>query len=556
MSRGLAYQPALKQNSRNLKRQQILPDATPSASSVFSFASLPGASSGAFAGLLDSIHTTVSRPAAEIARQGRQAAQQPPGRGGLGSGGATVPRSGIGGPSLPRPQGSSSVKRWSLLGRIQKLCRPADAAERGPAVCGCGRPGYEATSVNVHLRCDETTGEFRAGISGVYRCGSSWLCPVCAVWKALERAEKIEAVAKATLARGGQVGLLVLTASHSKGMSLADVKKLVQGASSKARKGRAWIDAQDDFGIMGVVVGQEVTYSRVNGWHYHQHLCIPVDGPTDEEKAFAGENVALLETLVRERAEKAARWLAAAYKDQIRKKGGKVSDRHGCRVRVADDWEDASGYTAKGSMAWEVSGGHKDVTKAASSMTPWDIATAAADGDVLMIQRWREYVDVMPGTRTCVVSAALAKKLDIPASEVEEGEQELHERDDIVGRVEAPVWKRWMRFGLAATFLSRVEYGGAEGVADAIAVTERDADVVAARRAEEQDTLRSIIEDVFCGATVVRLDRKRVDDRIPFETAEQAVREAKMRAVRDADRRQRLAPGDGRPWVLDCRDAA
>ncbi len=349
---------------------------------------------------------------------------------------------------------------------------------------------------------------------------------------------------------------MVLTASHSKGMPLADVKKLIQDSSSKARKGRAWIDAQAEYGIMGVVVGQEVTYSRVNGWHYHQHLCVPVDGPTDEEKARSGEDAALLETLVRERAEKAARWLAEAYKGQIRARGGKVSDRHGCRVRVADDWEDASGYTAKGSMSWEVSGGHKDETKAASSMTPWDVAAAAIDGDAFMIQRWREYVDVMPNTRTCVVSNALAKKLDIPASETEEGEQELHERDDIVGRVEAPVWRRWMRFGLAATFLSRVEYGGAEGFADAVDATDRDADTIVARRADEEDMLQSIVDEVFHGGTVVRLDCKRADDRIPFETAEQATREAKMRAVREADRRQQLAPSDGRPWVLDCRNAA
>ncbi|MCQ1773707.1 hypothetical protein NOI24_20535 [Neorhizobium galegae] len=424
-------------------------------------------------------------------------------------------------------------------------------------------PGYEASSVNVHLRCDETTGEFRAGVSGVYRCGSPWLCPVCAVSKALERAERIEVVSKATYRRGGQVGLLVLTASHSAKMSLDDVKKLVQKASSKARKGRAWVDAQKNYGILGVVVGQEVTYSRVNGWHYHQHLCIPVHGPTDAEMARAGENTALLEALVRERAEEAARWLATAYKQQIRAKGGKVSDRHGCRVRVADDWEDASGYTAKGSMAWEVSGGHKDETKAATSMTPWDIAAAAADGDSFMVRIWREYVDVMPGTRTCVVSAALSAKLGLSdAEEIEEEEEEeeleqqLHERADIVGRVEAPIWKRWMRYGLAATFLSRVEYGGAEGFADAVDATERDADTVAARRADDEDTLRSIVEEVFCGGTVVRLDCKRADDRIPFETAEQAIREAKMRAVREADRRQRLAPSDGRPWVLDCREAA
>jgi hypothetical protein len=429
----------------------------------------------------DSVRRSLRRDA-DRSQQGRQAAQQPSRQGGLGSGGATVPQSGAVGPSrpssLPIPEGSSSVRRWSLLGRIQKLCRPDDPDERGPSVCGCGRPGYEATSVNIHFRCDETSGEFRAGVSGVYRCGSPWLCPVCAVGKAFERAERVQEMAVATYARGGQVGLLVLTASHNRKQSLAEVKTLVQTASGKARKGRAWIDAQADYGILGVVVGQEVTYGN-SGWHYHQHLSVPVDGPTDAEKALAGGDPVKLEEIVRKRAYKAVQWLAGAYKASIRAAGGKVSDKHGCVFRVADDWEDASDYTAKGSLAWEIAGAHKSVTKSEKGMTPWDIAEAAAAGDAFMRHRWQEYVEVMPGTRSCVVSASLAKALDIQPTpqEKKDGEQELHERDDIVGRVDAPVWRIWMRHGLAATFLSRIEVGGAapEEFAAAVAATERDA---------------------------------------------------------------------------------
>ncbi|UWM76063.1 hypothetical protein N1937_02090 [Rhizobium sp. WSM4643] len=323
-------------------------------------------------------------------------------------------------------------------------------------------PGHNATNVNIHLRTSQETGEIRAGVSGIYRCGSPWLCPVCAVKKAHDRAERVQAAANATFQRGGRAALVVLTASHSLRTSLAEIKALVQGASSAARKGRAWTDAVAEYGILGVVVGQETTYSIENGWHYHQHLSVLVDGPDDD--AY-------------ERAEAAGAWLANTYTAKVRAVGGKVSDRHGWHVRIAIDAKDASNYTAKGSMAWEISGGYKDRTKAEASLTPWDIAAAAADGDAAMFGRWREYMEIMPGTRSCVVSPALARKLGIDVTKDDEaGEQDLHEADEVVGRVEAPTWRVWMRHGLAATFLSRVEYGGQEGFDAAVDSTERDAE--------------------------------------------------------------------------------
>jgi hypothetical protein len=322
-------------------------------------------------------------------------------------------------------------------------------------------PGYNAASVNIHLRTSEQTGEIRAGVSGIYRCGSPWLCPTCSVYKAHERAERVQAAAKATFQRGGRAALVVLTASHSRGMPLAEIKSLVASSSSAARKGRAWVDAVEEYGILGVIVGQEVTYSKANSWHYHQHLSVMVDGPDDG--AY-------------ERAEAAGRWIAEAYAAQVRARGGTIHDRYGWHVRVARDATDASDYTAKGSMAWEVAGAHKDQTKTATSLTPWDIAIAAADGDKAMFARWREYMETMPGTRSCVVSSSLAKKLGITAGgDAEEaGEQVLHDADEVVGRVEAQTWRKWMRHGLAATFLSRIELGGEEGFAAAVLDTDRE----------------------------------------------------------------------------------
>ena len=395
-----------------------------------------------------------------------QAAQQPAGTDGLGSGGATVPQRGNEDSPLPETEtnlfkGSSSVNRWALLSKVQRLCRPNNPQERGPAICGCGRPGEGATHVNIHLRHNQQTGELRAGVSGIYRCGSPWLCPTCAPVKALKRAERVRAAATATFLRGGRAALVVLTAAHSMEMSLSEIKELVQGSSSAARKGRAWVKAVTDYGILGVIVGQEVTFSLDNGWHYHQHLSILVDGP--DAGAY-------------KRAEQAGEWIAKAYSEKVRDKGGEVSDRYGWHVRVARDAVDASDYTAKGSMAWEVAGGHKDQTKSEKSLTPWDIATAASAGNKQMFAKWKEYEAIMPGTRSCVVSAALAKKLGLEAEadNSEDSEQLFHEQDDVVGHVEAPVWSRWMRHGLASTFLLRVELEGEMGFANAVKQTEAD----------------------------------------------------------------------------------
>jgi hypothetical protein len=257
-------------------------------------------------------------------------------------------------------------------------------------------------------------------------------------------------------------------------MSLAEIKGLVQGSSSAARKGRAWVKAVKDYGILGVIVGQEVTFSLENGWHYHQHLSVLVDGPSADAC---------------KRAEQAGEWIAKAYSEKVRDKGGEVSDRYGWHVRVARDAADASDYTAKGSMAWEVAGGHKDETKSAKSLTPWDIAEAATAGDKQMFAKWKEYEATMPGTRSCVVSAALVKKLGLtaePQDDDEDSEQLYHENDDVVGRVEAPVWSRWMRHGLASTFLLRVEYGGETGFAGAVEQTEAEAMEIERRWQEEQ----------------------------------------------------------------------
>lgn len=112
-----------------------------------------------------------------------------------------------------------------------------------------------------------------------------------------------------------------------------------------------------------------------------------------------------------------------------------------------------------------------------------------------------------------------------------------------------------MRFGLAATFLSRVEFGGETGFVEAVEATEREAETVEAWRREEADMLRTIVEEVFEGAVVVRLiSRKSAeDDRYPFESSEREARWAEWRASL-ARSEARWAEWRASAAAQDCRE--
>lgn len=470
-------------------------------------------------------------PGSAGARQGD--VSRPRGAGALGSRGATFPPplSEAGKSSADREPllvASSAVpRRWSLLHKIQRLCRPRDGG-RGPAVCGCGAPAREAESVSIHLRAVGDRMTPTAGVSGVYRCRSPWLCPVCSAASAHVRAERVQRATDVVYARGGAAATVVLTASHRLTTPLADVRRLVAGASRRARQGRAWGRVAAAHGILGVIVGKEVTVSPVHGWHYHQHLAVLVDGRDGED-----------DEATRARAQAAGEAVAERYRDAIRSAGGTVSDAHGCRVRVADDATDAARYMSKGSSAWEVAGGHKGETKAADSLTPWDLAESAArvltekseasDDARWARARWAEYVAEMPGTRSCVVSPSLAAALGLePADEEdeEEGAQVLHESDSVVGRVPASASKIWTSFGFAAAFLARIECGGEAGFGEAVEATEADVAALARRSPKARQALDMLTPDAPSAACSSLLDPAAVAARAAAATARAADRRA------------------------------
>lgn len=335
----------------------------------------------------------------------------------------------------PEPKEAVVVTRWRLKHTVANLLRSDDLEAAVPGVCKCGTAGHEVTEVSLTRKAG------KAGVSGVFFCDSPWLCPTCAPRRAAQRAEKVTEVFKAAEAKRGRIVFVTLTVKHGKKDSLADLKNLVMTACRKARQGKPWALAVERYSIAGTLVGPEVTWSPVHGWHFHLHVALVVLTNDDELAHDAGE------------------WLMERYRSYISAAGGRTS-RQAQDVTVVWREEDLAEYLAKGSAAWEVS--NAGATKQGKEgLTPWDLAARAEGGDAMFAGLFREYAEVMPGTRSCVITKSLADKLDIQPEDDSDnpGVEMLEDEAEVVGTLEPYRWHKVLRRGHAPDVLRVVGAG-------------------------------------------------------------------------------------------------
>jgi len=376
---------------------------------------------------------------------------QPPRSGGLANGGATFP-------PTEKNEAVDDLKespsaRWRTKSTICKILKSARApGERSYAVCGCGHAA--SFMADGELQAVDAIRLYRLGgvggvkpsvkVSGTFRCQSPWLCPTCAPARAVKRQERLQEVLKMTEVKGGSCAFVTLTVSHKMAMSLAEVKNLLATASRKARQGRKWQDIQKIAEILGVVQGVEVLHNRLTGWHYHAHLLVPCLGTP-------------------EKVMEAMRKLVARFIREVRKLGG-MAKRAGQDIQVVrdtdEDSEKVTHYVSKGSASWEIAGGLKSA-RARLSRTPWDLAQLANGGDAHAKALFLEYADTIVGTRSCVVSPALAKKLDLQNAPDDDDKMVVEEdlEQAPVAEIITEKWRKLMSYGLAWRVINAVEVG-------------------------------------------------------------------------------------------------
>jgi hypothetical protein len=221
----------------------------------------------------------------------------------------------------------------------------------------------------------------------VYRCGSVWICPVCARRLAeIRRAEIQEAVDNAGKAGAG-VALITLTFPHGTADALAPMLEKFGKAQRALKSGRAAKARAVRFGFIGEIRTLEVTHGE-NGWHPHAHSVWITEKPLNLDQAAE----------LRDELHKA--WLSACLRVGL----PAPSKEHGVDVRAAR--RDVAEYLGKWGFAAELSATTSKRAKR-GGRTPWELLADATLGDHRSRVLWREFAHAFFGRRQLFWSRGL-----------------------------------------------------------------------------------------------------------------------------------------------------
>lgn len=121
---------------------------------------------------------------------------------------------------------------------------------------------------------------------GVMRCANVGLCPVCAPVIRQKRSMDIDAAQEAWIARGGSTYFATFTVPHELGDSPAVVLDRLRTMWRKMQQATGFRSWKASVGFEGMIRAFEVTYGR-NGWHWHLHVLLFVEGNKIEAPRLA-----------------------------------------------------------------------------------------------------------------------------------------------------------------------------------------------------------------------------------------------------------------------------
>lgn len=322
-----------------------------------------------------------------------------------------------------------------LLRPIQQMLTPEEG--RGPAVCACGHA--RGKTVNVHL-IERENGTQRASAVGIYRCGNGEACPVCARHVAALRAKRYRRVHEAVNAMGGTMLTFVFTIDHDPEAALAPLLAALKSASTGVRSDRFWNEKIAPLmQAVGAMTDAHVRRSGRGGWHPHLHITLPCL-TTDIEALRSG-----------------AAMLIERFVERLAKLGYRAStDLQSMTILDARP----NAYPAHHHRRAQVHGNLADEIDDDTSLSPFDIAELAADGDAKMKALFVEFVEAMRGSKSGVITAAMAKKLGIEAGT---NPGPGFDENTRLGSIPSTVWMKLLDRNLTGTFLTNVETFGRIG---------------------------------------------------------------------------------------------
>lgn len=301
----------------------------------------------------------------------------------------------------PRRKAKSQSWRFKCLPMVGRLLAPTDGT-KGPCVCYCSRYAKRgAGGKSVQAAEVLMTESGRLKVEGLAPCGSAWLCPVCTVSQARKQWAKTEKVLRRCRELGGIAVMITNTLGREPDEHLRVLKSDLLEVLAAARDTRQWKGAMKSGELFGTLPFIEVLHGVDTGWHIHGHsLAVFVCS--------------------RERVEEIVATYQADYVRLMGKRRAVDAAAQHFTIIASDD--DLARYITKSNASWEVSGGIK-AARSRRSRSVWDLVFLADAGDMRAAALFREYAEVMPGTRSGVVHPAMAKKLGLSVAELKAMEE-------------------------------------------------------------------------------------------------------------------------------------
>ncbi len=263
---------------------------------------------------------------------------------------------------------------------------------------------------------------------------------MCARSVAALRAKSYRRIHEAVTAKGGKMVTFVFTIEHEPKDELAVLLRALKTASTRARAGRIWNDKiKPLMQAVGALVDVHVRFSRRGGWHPHLHVTLAC--LTDDAEALKAGATMLLDR----------------YVEALAKLGHSASKTKQSST-ILDDRLNA--YPAHHHRRADVSGKLSDEVEDDTSLSAFDLAELASEGDGEMRDRFIEFSVAMKGSKSGVVTASLSRALEL---QPDPDTRPVLSETSWLGTLPSPVWKGLLDRNLASTFLERVENFGRSG---------------------------------------------------------------------------------------------
>jgi len=298
--------------------------------------------------------------------------------------------------------------------RLQDLSRRLQPSARIKSCCRKLLDGADFVTVKKHASGSHSYGN-------VMKCGSVWICPVCANrivnYRRKDLADFIDAAGRS----GDHIALLTLTIPHGFGDSLVETLERIGKAKELMQHRKQWQTIARDMGLVGQIRTLEVTHGQ-NGWHPHFHILLFTNRIIEE-----GIQARILE----------------AWQKACLSVGAPLPNQHG--VDLKKTTKGIADYVQKWGVDYEMTHGIQKVTRSAKGRSPFQLL---ADSTQDSFAGWLfvEYAEAMKGKRQLVYSKGLRKRygFDQDLSDQEIIDQE-EKQTMIVGVIPRPTWAAFLR---------------------------------------------------------------------------------------------------------------